>query len=121
MFKPVEEALDEVSRFVAVPVGIALGRAIASRWDDGLGASGFNRFDQRIAVVSLVGDDGAGRNSLDQRGPLRDVRLLPTGQDQTQRIAKRVDTGVDLGAQPTPRAADRLIATVFLGAPAECW
>ena len=121
LFEPVEESLDEVSRFVAVPVGMALGRAVASRRDDGLGAGSLNRFDKSVAVVSLVGDDSSGRNGLDQRGPLRDVRFLPASQDQAQRVAEGVDTGVDFGGQPTPRAADRLIATVFLGAPAECW
>ena len=121
LFEPAEDALDEVSRVVAVPVGLTLGRAAASRRDDGLGAGNLNRFDQRVAVVPLVGDDGAGWNTLDQRSPLRDVRFLPTGEDQTQRIAKSVDAGVDLGDQPAPRVADRLIAPVFLGAPAECW
>lgn len=52
---------------------------------------------------------------------LCEIRLFSTGQDQTKRIAKPFDTGVDLGAQPTTRASDRLVATAFLGAPAETW
>lgn len=49
-----------------------------------------------------------------QGSPLRDVGLLSGRQDQAQRVAQCVDTGVDLGGQSAPRAADRLIATVFL-------
>lgn len=116
-----KDYLDEVSCLVAMPVGLALGRAVAPRRDDRLSTRGFNGFDQGVAVVSLVGDDSPGRNGRHQRGALRYVGLLSAGQDQTQRIAQRVDTGVDLGGQPAPRAADRLIATVFFRAPAECW
>lgn len=121
LLEPVEEALDEVSCLVPMPVSLALGCAVAPGRDDRRGARGFNGFDQGITVVSLVGHDGPSRNIRHQRSPLRDVGLLPARQDQAQRIAQCVDTGVDLGSQSAPRVADRLIASVFFGAPAECW
>ena len=69
-----------------MPVGCSLDRAVATWRDDGWGARSFNHFDQRVAVVPLVGDGRAGRNDLEQRGALRDIRLLSAGQDQAQRV-----------------------------------
>ena len=120
LFESVEESRDEVSHLVAMPVGLALGRAVAPRRDDGLSARGFNGFDQGVTVVSLVGHDSSGRNRRHQCGTLRYVGRLTARQDQTQRVTQGVDTGMDLSGQPASRAADRLIATVFLSAPAEC-
>ena len=104
-----------------MPVGFSLNGAVAARRNNGLGAGSFNCFDLGVAVVPLVGDDGAGCNGLNQRSRLSDVRFLPASQDKAQWVSEGIDTGMDLGGQPTSRAADRLIATVFLGAPAECW
>jgi hypothetical protein len=94
--EPVEESLDEVSCPVAMPVGLALGRAVAPRRDARLGTRGFNGFDQGVAVVSLVSDDSPGWNGRHQRGASRYIGLLSTGQDRTQRITQRIDTGVAL-------------------------
>lgn len=58
--------------------------------------------------------------ALDQRRPLDDIGHLPTGKYQSNRIAQRIDRSMPLDGQPTPRAAARLIATVFLGVPAAC-
>ena len=88
-----------------MPVGLALGRAVAPRRDDGLSARGFNGFDQGVTVVSLVGHDSSGRNRRHQCGTLRYVGRLTARQDQTQRVTQGVDTGVDLGGQPAPRTA----------------
>jgi hypothetical protein len=45
---------------------------------------------------------------------------LTAGHADRQRIAERVDDGVDLGCQPAARPPDRFRAAVFLGAPALC-
>jgi hypothetical protein len=52
---------------------------------------------------------------------LRNIGRLTTGEDQAQWIAQGIHACMDLGSQPTARAAERLIATVFFDAPAECW
>jgi hypothetical protein len=44
---------------------------------------------------------------------------LSAGQKETDRVAKRIDQGVDFGAQSTARSADRLVAG-FFWAPALC-
>lgn len=41
-------------------------------------------------------------------------------QDEAQRIAKRIDKGMNLGAQPAFAAPDRLVFAVFFWAPALC-
>lgn len=120
LLEPVEKALDEVARLVAMPVDRAWTQSVAARGNDGLGATRFDDVDQCIAVVAFVGDDRFGGDVLNQGGALAHIGRLAAGQDQAQRIAQCVNAGVDLGAQPAARAADRLIASVFLAAPAAC-
>ena len=121
LLEAIEESLDEVSCLIAVPVDFALGVAVASRWDDRFGTGGFDDVDQGIAVVTFVSDDSTSRDCLNQGSPLRDIGHLAGRQDQANRITQGIDTSMNLGGQPAPRATDRLIATVFLGAPAACW
>jgi len=104
-----------------MPVDFALVIAVATRRDDGFGPAAFNGGYQGIAVVAFVSDDGLGRNCLDQGGALGHIRHLAGRQNEANRIAQRIDAGMDFRRQSAPRAADRLIARVFLGAPAACW
>jgi hypothetical protein len=48
------------------------------------------------------------------------VVRLAAGQKEPDRVAQRVDQRVDLGAQSTSRAPDRLVLTDFFLAPALC-
>jgi len=120
LLEAIEKSLDKVSRLISMPIDFALGVAVAPWRDDGLGSRGFDGVDQGITVVALVSDNCASRNCLDQGGTLRDISNLACRQDQTNRIAKRIDADMDFCGQSALRAADRLIATVFLGAPAAC-
>ena len=52
-------------------------------------------------------------------GPLQ-VVCLAAGQEDANRVAQRVDQGVDLGAQSAARVPDRLVLTGFFWAPALC-
>jgi hypothetical protein len=45
---------------------------------------------------------------------------LTAGQEEADRIAERIDHGVDLGAQSTARAPDCLVFAGFFFAPALC-
>jgi hypothetical protein len=49
------------------------------------------------------------------------VVRFAAGQEEADRVAQRVDQGVDLGAQSAARAPDRLILAGFFWAPALCW
>ena len=121
LLKAIEESLDKVSCLVAVPVDFALGVAIVSRWDDCFGPGGLDDVDQGVAVVTFIGNDSAGRDCLNQGSSLRHIGHLASRQDQANRVAQGINTSMNLGGQPAPRTTDRLIATVFLGAPAACW
>jgi hypothetical protein len=48
------------------------------------------------------------------------VVCLAAGQEEADRVAQRVNQGVDLGAQSAARAADRLVLAGFFWAPALC-
>ena len=45
---------------------------------------------------------------------------LPWGEQEIDRVAESIDQGVDLGAQSSFTAADRLVRVVFFRAPALC-
>jgi len=121
LFEPVEESLNQVACFVPLPIELARPESVATRRDDGLSARLGDCCDEHIAVISLVSDDCIGLDGIDQCRPLRNVGCLATGEDQAQWIAQGIHACMNLGSQPTARAADRLIATVFFNAPAECW
>ena len=48
------------------------------------------------------------------------VVCLAAGQVEADRIANRIDKGMDLGAQPAAGAADGLVFASFFWAPALC-
>ena len=48
------------------------------------------------------------------------VVCLAPGQEEADRVAKRIDEGMDLGAQSAARAPDRLVLAGFFLAPALC-
>jgi hypothetical protein len=45
---------------------------------------------------------------------------LSAGQKEVDRVAERIEQGVDLGAQSTTRSPDRLVLAGFFWAPALC-
>jgi hypothetical protein len=74
-----------------------------------------------IGIERLVGDHRIGLHCWQQMvGPLQ-VVCLAAGQEESERVAQRVDQSVDLGAQSAARASDRLVLTSFSWAPALCW
>jgi len=48
------------------------------------------------------------------------VMRFAAAQMEAERIAQRVDQGVDLGAQAATGSPDRLVLAGFFGAPALC-
>jgi hypothetical protein len=76
--------------------------------------------DSSVGVERLVRDQDPGLD-LRQQGirPFQVVRLARR-EREPGRVAERVDQGVDLGAQATSAAPDRLVAAAFLIAPALC-
>ena len=87
LFEPVEESLNQVARFVPLPIELARPESVATRRDDGLSARLGDCCDEHIAVISLVSDDCIGLDGIDQCRPLRNVGCLATSEDQAQWIA----------------------------------
>ena len=120
LFEEVEETLDEIAFGVEREVASARRLAVGLAGDYRLDAAHGQGFDEAVGVVTLVGDDGLRLDFGEQRFGLGDVVSLTAGQADRQRIAERVDDGVDLGRQPAARPPNRFRAAVFLGAPALC-
>jgi len=55
LLEPIEEALHQMARLVAMPVDGALIDSVAAWRDIGNGLGGFDGFDQFITVVAFVG------------------------------------------------------------------
>lgn len=120
LFEDVEETLDEIAFGVERKIAFAAHFAVGFGRDHRLDTAHGQSFDEAVGVVTLVGDEGLRLNFGQQRFGLGDVVSLTAGQADRQRIAERVDDGVDFGRQPAARPPDRFPAAVFLGAPALC-
>ena len=120
MFDLIEEAFDQISLSVEGEVASPLNQPVALGRDDRLYSPLLEGQDQAIGVVGLVGEKGLGAAVFQQRLRLAEVRGLPWGQGEGDRIAERVDQGVDLSGQSAAGSADGLVAAVFFRAPALC-
>ena len=77
--------------------------------------------DEAVAIIAFVGEEGCGFDFLGQDLGLRYVVNVSAGEAHRQRIAQRIDDGVNLGRQSSARAADRFVRPPFFRAPALCW
>jgi hypothetical protein len=73
-----------------------------------------------LGVERLVGDQNTGLDLRQQGIRALQVMRLPRREREPGRVAERVNQGVDLGAQAASAAPERLVAAVFLTAPALC-
>jgi hypothetical protein len=96
----VEEALDEVSLLVDVPVEVSWFGASPGR-DHGLTALGDDQLDHIAGVEGLVGEDVLALLSAQQSARLGNIVNLPTGDPQVDRIAEGIDDHMDLGREAT--------------------
>ena len=109
-----EEVLDQVPCFVEVAIVIPAHLAVGL-WGDHDGLAGGGQRDDHpcIGVESLVGDQRIGLHRRQQMVGARQIVCLAAGQEEAQRIAQGIDQGVNLGAQPSPGAADGLVLAGF--------
>ena len=117
----VEETFDEVALAIKCKVALARRLAICPGRNDGLDAADFEMLDEAVAVIAFVGEEGCGFDFLGQDLGLRYVVNVSAGEAHRQRIAQRIDDGVNLGRQSSARAADRFVRPPFFRAPALCW
>lgn len=109
----VEEAFDEVALAVKREVRFARLFAIGPRRDDRRDASRLERLDEGVGVVTSVADECLGLEVFEQWLGLCDVGRLSRCERDGNRIAERVDNGVDLRCQAAARTADGLGLAVF--------
>lgn len=121
LLESIEEALNQMASPVAMPVDRPFVFPIATGRNVGASARRFDGLDQFVTVIAFVGSNRGGLDASNQGRALGDIGDLSSGQNQAKGVTQGIDAGMDLGGQPASRTADRLIATVFLGAPAECW
>jgi len=74
------------------------------------------------SIIALVGQEGAGVETVDEIMSGRDVVALSRRADQAKRQAERIAGSMDLGAQPAPRPTQALgiRPPLTLRAPAAC-
>lgn len=115
-----EEAFDqvataiEVGRHAALQAHTALGRNVGHAAPRGY------PLDQRQAVVSAIGNHGAGRQRVAQDRGYRLVGGLARRDVETDRQPILINDGMDLGAQSATRTADGVILAPLFP-PAACW
>ena len=69
--------------------------------------------DARIGIESLVCQQGVGQHLGQKRVGTFQIMSLPRSQEESQRIAKGIDHGMDFRAQSAFAAPDRLVFAVF--------
>ncbi len=73
MFDFVEEALDEITFAGESEIAYSLDDAVFFRRDDHIGTAGFDRFNDRVAVIALVAKNAASLDAIQQKSCLREV------------------------------------------------
>ncbi|KAF0094228.1 MAG: hypothetical protein E1N59_2119 [Puniceicoccaceae bacterium 5H] len=93
-----------------------------SGWDDSDAVCDFDLVTDFVAIVSFVRTNDLQLRQFFESGSDRSEGAAVVGlagaQTEPQQVVLIAAGGVDLGGQPTSRASQSLIATVFLGAPA---
>ncbi len=92
--------------------------AIFLRRDDCLHAASERQFDDRVGVVTLVGEKCLRRQAFNQFRRLANIGKVARCQFEAKRITQRIANGVNFGVQSATRDANRLGAT-FFSAPEE--
>ena len=122
LFEFAEEILDQVARLVERLIELAGRCSVLLRRDDG-GFSGTRERleDAIVGILGFVGDQDLGGHLRQQRIGAGEIMSLSRGQQEAQRIAERVDQGMDFGAQSALATADRFIIVFFWVRRALSW
>jgi len=108
------KTVDAVARAVEHRAEAGFPAAMDHRRDVGCGASGFDLAAQPVGIVGFVGKhDGTFAQMPEQALGDRTIARLARRQDQFERQTIGVDERVDLGRQPTARAAHTAIRVAF--------
>ena len=97
-----------MSLFVQMGVVGSLFAPVAFGRDDGDRPSLFDGGNQRIAIVRFIADVVGCIQALEQFRCRDAVVRVAAGEEQPQRVAQGVHSGMDFGCQATAAAADGL-------------
>jgi len=104
-----EEVLDQVAPFVDVLVDVErLGAPLMLR-DDDLRLALVHVFNDPVGIKSLVGDQAAEFDILDQGCDADGVKAMAGEQDEPHQVPKRVGQREDFGGPAALRLTDGLI------------
>jgi len=112
MLDSAEKPLDFVTVFVEILVNLTLDGVGLSRWNHGLGLSGFDPSYKVGAVEPLVGNDRLKGVVVGKRFSLDDVSPVAGTQNQLQRVAQCIDRRIDLRGETSPRPTERFDRSV---------
>ena len=117
-----KEVLNQVTRLVHMPIVFAwFATSGARRNHDGLACPKQRLNHPLLCVIRLIGQHSLGWGVLEQNvSPLKIVRL-PRREVKSRGIAKRINSGVNLGAQPATTASNGLVLRSPPFAPELCW
>jgi len=104
-----EEVLDQVAPFVNVLVDVERPSAPLMLRDDDFGLACVQVFNDPVGIKSLVGDQAAEFDILDQGGDADSVKAMAGEQDEPHQIAKCVAQCEDFGGPAPLRLADGLV------------
>jgi hypothetical protein len=99
LLEPGEEILDEVARFINVPIEITRRLPARFEWYDG-GLTGCGqRFDHAlVGIERFVGNEDISLHVGQKLVGADQIVSLATGQMEADRVAEGIDQRVDLGA-----------------------
>ena len=108
-FQLAEEILDQVAPFVNVLVDVERLGTPGMLRDYDLRLAFVHVFDDPVGIKSLVGDQAAEFDVLDQGGDADSVKAMAREQDEPHQIAERVGQREDFGGPAALRLPDSLI------------
>ena len=96
----IDETFNQMPFFVKMHIILAQFLAFGSGWNNGFGFVLFDdQPDKIIGIIGFVGNQSFKIKGGNQLFALGDVISVTTGQNKAQRIAQRIDTDVNFGAE----------------------
>src|SRR5215470_13557267 len=120
MFDFVDEELDEMALLVEMAIVRDCARTAGVGRDHGGYAAVCEMSAKPIGIEGLVSDDVVGGQASNQGFGLSRLVHLSGRVEQAQHIAEGINGDVNLRAQPSARASDRLLLNPPFP-PAACW
>jgi hypothetical protein len=122
-FEMPDHALDAIALTIEPLVPTDRGRAVGAWRDHGPDAGFAKMVADRVAVVALVGDQGAGRRFGERAEgfELRAVGRLAAREVEGEREALGITETVNFTGEPAPRAAKSLVTRPPFAPAADTW